>query len=178
MSDALELDLKRKLRGVWDKAGNWSCPYEPGLGSSNGYPDIQILHPTLFTLAPIELKVAKQIKNGRIFPREVRPAQVVWHFQFNQANGRSMILIGDKTKSGWDCYAFKAGWLKDWRDGFPIEDCLFFFTEQDIIRGLTQIADWCAEDIKHALVRNHDEPQDGVRGSGSFEGFGRDLLSD
>lgn len=116
----IELDFKRDIRKWWDP--NWSEAYEPGTGSGNGYPDLQFLEPKTLRLLPIELKVG-DIKGDRIFPREVRPAQVVWHYKFALAQGRAAIAVGIWTdKSHWRSYAFPGYMARTWKEGWPIAE--------------------------------------------------------
>lgn len=78
---------------VWfrEQFKGWSEAYEPRRGSGTGMPDIQILLDGL--LLPIELKLG-EIKNGRVFADEFQPAQVSWHYRFNQAGGVAIFIVG------------------------------------------------------------------------------------
>lgn len=126
--DTSELDFKRKCRKAWEP--NWSEAYEPGTGSGRGYPDLQFLDPTDLQLFPIELKVVNKQDQARIWPRDVQPAQNVWHYNFRQAGGRSVILIGDKSSGSWVGYAFWGHWAEFHKEGYLKNQAIMVFPEE------------------------------------------------
>jgi hypothetical protein len=122
MADKLELALKRKIRERYSPY--WSEAYEPGTGSGNGYPDLQLMDSNSKELLPVELKIG-DIKNGRLFSHEVRPAQVVWHHQFCSFGARSALLVGippEKYQKEWECWVFPGFWGENWRLGYDLND--------------------------------------------------------
>jgi hypothetical protein len=131
-----EIDYKRFIIDCYPF---WSCPYEPGLGSKTGYPDLQLMEDRSKQLLPVELKVGV-LKNGRIFPREVRPSQVTWHYEFAKAGGRACLLTGTKLSGRWVGYAVPGFWAEHWRLGYPIADC-FFMDSANPVRDLCEIVD-------------------------------------
>lgn len=119
-----ETRYKRKLRQAFADYGLWTEAYEPAMGSGTGYPDIQVLSPRK-VLLPIELKVG-EIRDNKVFPREVRGDQVVWHRKFHQFGGISCCFIGVESRKGaedWATYAVESHHLLDWKQGFPLEIC-------------------------------------------------------
>lgn len=111
------------MRDRWKIHGYWSEAYEPGVGSGTGYPDIQMLCPISGKLLPVELKVG-EVVDGRVIPREVRGPQVVWHRELWLKGGTSVCAIGvEPVKDTWVSYFIEGPKLKDWEDGFLIEEC-------------------------------------------------------
>jgi hypothetical protein len=116
-----ETRYKRKFRANYPL---WSECYEPAMGSGTGYPDIQVLSP-LNNLLPIELKLGKLVE-GRIFPSEVRPDQVVWHHNFSRAGGKAVLAIGYEEQIGsnkWHTFAVPGSEVIDWRAGYDVHRC-------------------------------------------------------
>jgi len=96
MNPILEKDLRAWLRFVWNN-GRKTAPLnwiEPAAGSSIGFPDV--LLPIAPCLIPVELKIAKQTKNGR-FVSIVRPVQCRFHLTMKMHNFFSCFLIGIGT---------------------------------------------------------------------------------
>lgn len=116
-----ETVFKRDVLKDWS---NWHESYEPSIGSGTGYPDLQLLCPSSHRLFPLELKVGK-IKGDRLFPEEVRPSQIRWHFEFNRAGGVSALLTGvqDPATKLWTGYAIHGRRLfdEDYTAGWPIK---------------------------------------------------------
>lgn len=131
-----EIDFKRKVLESYDY---WGCPYEPGVGSKTGYPDIQLMHQRSKQLLPIELKVGI-LKNGRVFPREVRPSQITWHYDFHKAGGSACLLTGVKLSGSWVGYAVPGFWAEHWRLGYPLADC-HFLDGAHFVRDLRETVD-------------------------------------
>lgn len=122
-----ETVYKRFTLKAWQ---GWSELYEPGLGSGVGYPDVQLMCPSSHRLLPLEYKVGT-VRKGRIFPAEVRPSQIVWHYKFSRAGGVSAIIIGVKRPGSdnvWDSYAIDGKRLsdEDWELGFELNSCFKF----------------------------------------------------
>jgi len=114
-----ETRLKRFVRGNYP---GWSEAYEPGLGSGVGYPDIQVLGPS-GKLLPIELKIGV-VKAGRLHPSEVRGPQVVWHREFAQSGGISVMLIGLETGNAsgkFDLFFVPGMDMIDWKEGYEFD---------------------------------------------------------
>jgi hypothetical protein len=162
-----ETRYRQKVRGLWP---HWSCGYEPGFGSNDGYPDIQVLCPFTFKLVPIELKVGSFKRNDpHIYVKEVRPSQVVWHHKFWKAHGRSAIMIGmEDLKGQWFSYAFSAEDLTGWREGFHPANAIASFSQKNMERGIQEICDWCISrgPKENGMVRSADISQEGIRGPG------------
>ena len=114
-----EIDFKRTLRKWWDPY--WSESYEPGTGSGTGYPDIQLLDPRRLLLLPVELKVG-ELLGDMIIPREVRPAQCVWHHKFHEAGGRATIAVGVKIQDTWEAFFFPGHYARSWKLGWRVEE--------------------------------------------------------
>lgn len=127
--------FKRELFKHWS---GWAESYEPGLGSGTGYPDVQFLCPSSYRLVPVELKTCK-IKDGIVYPSEVRPSQCVWHYEFTKAGGRSALLMGLKiTDKRWRAYAVSGHRVQNHVNGYPIESCLVI-DENHIDEGLHRL---------------------------------------
>ncbi len=131
-----EIDFKRHVLGAYPF---WGCPYEPGTGSATGYPDLQLMHDRSKQLLPVELKVGV-VKNGRVFPREVRPSQITWHHNFALAGGRACLLTGIKLDRNWRGYAVPGSWAEHWRLGFPVADC-FWLDNHEFVSNLVELVD-------------------------------------
>lgn len=120
MAPRPETVFKRFTLKLWT---GWSESYEPGLGSGIGYPDVQLLCPSSHRLFPLEYKVGK-VKGDRIFPAEVRPSQVGWHFKFARQGGMSAVITGVKRPGSdlWDGYVINGRRLfdEDWEKGYQI----------------------------------------------------------
>lgn len=119
-----ETRYKRKVREKFADFGLWTEAYEPAMGSGTGYPDIQVLGKCRRIL-PIELKVG-EIKGGRLFPREVRGDQVVWHRKFSRFGGISCCFIGVETpkySENWATYAVSGAQMLDWKAGYDLSEC-------------------------------------------------------
>jgi len=94
-----ELDFKRWFRKNYD---GWSEAYEPRQGSGVGLPDIQVLEKGY--LIPIEMKVGIE-HSGLLKVRNIRPAQISWHYRFWRAGGTSFILVGVRChEKHWKIY--------------------------------------------------------------------------
>lgn len=117
-----ETQFKHALLKEWN---GWSEAYEPGLGSGIGYPDIQIMEqsPSHNRILPIELKVCA-VKDGIVYPTDVRPSQVVWHYKFHKAGGRSVLLMGQKiAKDVWRGFAVNGVRAQEHTQGYKVSSC-------------------------------------------------------
>lgn len=99
-------------------------------------PDMQIL--AKLKLLPIELKVG-EVRNDRLFPEEVRPAQVSWHERFYRAGGYALVIVGVSCAKGWYAWAMPLGKIVTWRDGWPIEACDFLVDSDCFTCGMRKI---------------------------------------
>lgn len=150
-----ETRYKRKMLGNYPL---WSESYEPGLGSGTGYPDVQLLSPRK-VLLPIELKVGLII-NDRVFPREVRRDQVVWHHNFQRHGGIAVIAIGVETEKGsniWDSYVVPGNLATEWASGYAVSDCF---------RVIGTVGDGLVELVQHFL--GESTPMDLASPTGSI----------
>jgi len=114
-----ETDFKRKFR---QSILGWSEAYEPSRGSGTGYPDVQVLLSGV--LIPVEAKVAK-LDQGVIRSRDIRPAQIGWHYRLMKAGGKSSFVFGVLERKLWSAYVFPVceqnfERLMSWRDGFDV----------------------------------------------------------
>ena len=94
---------------------------EPTAGSTTGMPDILILLPGQALPLPVELKVARVVRD-RLRPSHVRPAQVRWHEELARSGGKSCLLLGVPSSIGWTAYVLaspRLDVLRSWRSGFP-----------------------------------------------------------
>lgn len=109
-----ESEFKKWFRKQWL---GWVESYEPRRGSGIGIPDLQIVAGG--RIVPIELKVGA-IKNDILYPREVRPAQIVWHRKLNDAGIASILLIGvyDLAADDFVACAVDAKHINNWRHGY------------------------------------------------------------
>lgn len=110
-----EGQFKKWFRNNWP---GWIDTYEPTLGTGVGFPDLQIAV-DLF-LQPIELKQG-EVEGDRVFPKEVRGSQIVWHRRFAKHGMSSFILIGTPLPRGrWLAFAVSGERAPDWRKGYAI----------------------------------------------------------
>jgi hypothetical protein len=99
-ADTQELEFKRWFRKV---VPYWTETFEPRHGSGTGIPDVMALLPEVGggrKLTPLEFKVGDvKIENKKIWlqQKNVRPAQVSWHYRFAEAGGKSFFLVGVKN---------------------------------------------------------------------------------
>jgi hypothetical protein len=116
VTSILEGSFRTWFRRVWFQ---WMDRIEPTRGSTIGFPDVLVL--TDGAQFPIELKIGT-IRDGRIFADEVRPAQVIWHRDFERFGGSSLLLIGAPLeKAGhWAAFAVSGTRARYWQDGFVI----------------------------------------------------------
>jgi hypothetical protein len=72
-------------------------------------------------LWPVELKLARTNKAGRVVPHRVRPEQIAWHDRLARAGGRSRFVLGLWGDAGWTAYVLddcRRETLAGWRLGF------------------------------------------------------------
>lgn len=87
--ELLEQDVRADFRARWI---GWCSTYQPGIGSSIGVPDTQIMvKPPM--IESIEMKRG-YVDKGRLFADKIRPAQVQWHTTLSMAGGKSWFYIG------------------------------------------------------------------------------------
>jgi len=123
-----ESEFKKWFRKKWL---GWVESYEPRRGSGIGIPDLQIVANK--RIVPIELKIGT-IKDGLLYPREVRPAQIAWHRKLNDAGIASILLIGvyDLVADDFVACAVDAQYISNWRHGYkhyvklPVNDRALF----------------------------------------------------
>lgn len=130
-----ELQFKRWFRSNFE---GWSEAYEPRKGGGIGVADIQIAVDR--QLVPIELKVGSIIKD-RLFPEDVRPAQIGWHHRLADAGIASAFVVG--VTSGpviWGIYAFRPDQIISWRAGFQVNDLV---SVRDINKELPEFVRAC-----------------------------------
>jgi hypothetical protein len=117
-SAMLEKSFRSWFKLVWR---GWIDTYEPTTGTGFGFPDCQIVVDCY--LFPIELKVGDLSEDAtRIFPREVRPAQISWHRRFAKHEGaHSILLIGAYTAQGdWLAFAVSGERARAWSKGYKV----------------------------------------------------------
>jgi len=109
-----EAQFKKWFRKHWS---GWVESYEPRRGSGIGIPDLQIVAGG--RIVPIELKFGT-IKDGILYPNEVRPAQIAWHRKLNDAGVASILLIGiyDYVADDFVACAVDALHIRNWRNGY------------------------------------------------------------
>lgn len=122
---------------------HWAELYEPGLGSGIGYPDVQLLCPSTFRLFPLEFKVGTTtVEEGKtvIYPEEVRPSQIKWHYLYGRAGGVSATIVGVKNGSGYDGYVIngKEMFDRDYRNGWLADD-LYHIRPRDVDGDLQRL---------------------------------------
>jgi hypothetical protein len=110
-----ESDFKKWLRQNWS---GWIESYEPRRGTGIGIPDIQIVVDC--QLLPIELKVGEFDPRGRLHPREIRPAQIMWHKKLHEHGVATVLLIGvwDVVKESWSAWPVHGTMIEFWRKGY------------------------------------------------------------
>jgi hypothetical protein len=112
-----ESDLKKWIRQHWV---GWIESYEPRLGSNLGIPDLQILVGR--KIVPVELKIA-DIKEGILYPSEIRPAQINWHRRLAEFDVPSVFLFGSgQGRVPEHLYALSGSAVKHWSAGFELEN--------------------------------------------------------
>lgn len=100
---------------------------QPGLGGTVGQPDVLVIVQPSGLLAPIELKVAEPLSNGRLRPHRILPVQIAWHDAHSRAGGCSFVLLGvpGDEDGQWECWLLdhcRAEVLSGWRRGFSPAD--------------------------------------------------------
>ena len=150
--DDSEVSFRRWLARRWGSA--WHEYVEPTAGSTMGAPDMRVLPPGQDYPVPVELKIAKlvgrmiagqrygswspdlDLQQERIKPRDLRPAQILWHDNLARAGGRSCLLLGVLQPAGGfhgyvqpRCYH---AILRQWRRGFPVKDLTLVATNDGI----------------------------------------------
>ena len=109
--------LKKWIRQNWV---GWIESYEPRLGSNMGIPDIQIIVGR--RIIPIELKVA-DLKDGILYPSEIRPPQINWHRRLAEFDVPSVFLFGvGQGTVPENLFAAPGDGIKHWSAGFEIEN--------------------------------------------------------
>lgn len=114
-----ETDFKRKFR---QSVLEWSEAYEPSRGSGTGYPDVQVL--LRGVIVPVEVKIAL-VSQGVLWSRDIRPAQIGWHYRLMKAGGKSAFVFGVLERKLWSAYVFPVceqnfERLMAWREGFDV----------------------------------------------------------
>lgn len=130
-SEGSEAKYRAKLRKV---IGGWSEAYEPSRGSGVGYPDLQFLVGR--QLVPVEVKKG-HIKNGRLYPTEIRGSQIIWHHKFWSAGGVAhiMVALGPVSKMDvWGLPAVDRYNTQWWRQGYILSECIPW-----VVAGLLQV---------------------------------------
>lgn len=89
---------------------------EPGLGGDVGNPDLLLLSEGLPCLLPIEAKLGR-IKGNRLYPSEVRPAQVSWWHRYIVSGGVGALLIDCGSDGIW---IVDGTYMNQWQDGYAI----------------------------------------------------------
>lgn len=115
-----EDDFRKDITNVFDRDGVWWSRIEPARGMKPGIPDLTALlcnYPFF-----IELKIG-EFKNGLLYPRKVRPAQIGWHRSFNEAGGKSFICVGVECEAGWTAFFLKPENVNGYDIGIPISEC-------------------------------------------------------
>ena len=132
-----EAEFKKWLRQNWS---GWIESYEPRRGTGVGIPDVQIV--VQGKLVPIELKLGI-IKNGILFPREVRPAQIAWHRKLNDAGVKSILMVGvyDFVADDFDACLVDGSFLKNWKQGYKH---YVKIVAADKARFNVLLSSWCA----------------------------------
>lgn len=113
--DRHEIEFKRWFKKAWKR---WSSSVEYGLGGDAGFPD-QVLLGRSSEIIPVELKVG-EYKAGIVFPRKVRPEQVIWHHELMEAGGRSFLMIGVPIvrRNDWMVYVVEGFRIRGWKGGY------------------------------------------------------------
>lgn len=99
----------------------WTNTIVPARGSSFGFADQLLLVPEYGLLWPVELKLARWNRVGRVVPYRVRPEQIAWHDRLARAGGRSRFVLGLWREAGWSAYVLddcRRETLASWRQGF------------------------------------------------------------
>lgn len=120
-----EARLRSEFQRLFQAQGVWSCLYEPGRGSAVGYPDLQLLIGGV--LCPVEIKTCV-VKNGAVYPSQIRPSQIYWHHDLLSAGGKSWIVLCRKVAGhGLDACALPSvdrEYTSRWKQGFPLFEML------------------------------------------------------
>lgn len=132
-----ESDFKKWLRQNWS---GWIESYEPRRGTGIGIPDVQIV--VHKKIVPVELKLGV-IKDGILYPREIRPPQIIWHKKLNDAGVKSVLMIGvyDFVAEDFDVCVVEAEHMKNWRNGYKH---YAKFSSADKSRFNFLLNAWCA----------------------------------
>jgi hypothetical protein len=103
--------------------GVWSEAYETARGSGSGYPDLQLLLDSV--LVPVELKCGV-IRDIRLVPTRIRPAQISWHHEFKAAGGKAFVVVctGEiNVMSAWAIPSTDREVTSRWKEGYNILKC-------------------------------------------------------
>lgn len=132
-----ESDFKKWLRNNWS---GWIESYEPRRGTGIGIPDVQIV--VHGKLVPVELKVGT-IRDGILYPKEIRPPQIIWHKRLNDAGVKSLLMIGvyDLVADDFDVCLVDAEYMRNWRHGYKH---YARFNSADKARFNQLLTAWCA----------------------------------
>jgi hypothetical protein len=76
-------------------------------------------------LVPVEAKVGA-FSSGKLWTREIRPAQISWHYRLLRDGGYSVFAFGVLDASLWRTFIFKITVenfhvLMGWRDGIELK---------------------------------------------------------
>lgn len=115
-----EDDFRKDMTNIFDRDGVWWSRIEPARGMKPGIPDLTALlcnYPFF-----IELKVG-EFKNGLLYPRKVRPAQIGWHRSFNDAGGKSFVCVGVENGDSWNAFFLKPEDVSGYEVGIPASKC-------------------------------------------------------
>lgn len=137
-----EHDFRRWFLSEFD---GWCDRVEIAMGMNPGFPDLLTMLDV--GLVPIELKIAS-LSDGRLWSKEIRPAQIAWHHRFYLDNrGRqplSLIVFGVWSSDRWRVFAVEGCFADRWEDGFALDDPeLAELSTADLTESLERVAaDW------------------------------------
>jgi hypothetical protein len=131
----VETSFQRWLARRWGRI--WHSYIEPASGSTIGTPDVMVLLPGQCLVLPVELKMTVCMREDRLKPHYLRPAQIQWHDGLARRGGLTCLLLAEPLiDGGFRCWVqpnCRHEVLKDWRQGFPIESLTCVFNETDIV---------------------------------------------
>ncbi len=131
-----ETKAKKILRHA---IGGWSESYEPGRGSGVGYPDLQFLADGI--LIPVEVKIGRE-SGCRIFSERIRPSQIQWHHEFQEAGGDSFVFVCFGSGAEFRAWAIPKPTrdiTSQWRNGWEVSKCTLVVQGRERMIGLSSL---------------------------------------
>ena len=135
-----ERDFQTGFKKNWS---GWLTQLHPGQGSDVGISDLLVLL-NCGNVTPVELKIGSLDGDGRLYTKEIRPAQIRWHNSLAVAGGFSLVVAGVWSGDRWRVFCINATDAPKWdQDGFLVGSEAVEIDTRDLQEGLSNfVFEW------------------------------------